>query len=191
MSDSNYDPNPKSSEVIFQEIVIVDGKQTVLEKIYPDYASWLKHDDSKGLKQNTLTKRQKKAMRLAEELKNYGIDKKTEELIVLPKIKPVEVKIPKLARAFRCDALEYEIPCEGHKKKAHIITRQATHLSGESLNVLGLCEAHEKWFNQQPLKLWYRFVKERYPKHFNYLVVKAKFIQAQVLDYLEVVDEGS
>jgi hypothetical protein len=100
-----------------------------------------------------------------------------------------KVQFQKPAAPFRCGAVDFQIECEGIKKKAHVITRQAKHLSGENKNWLGICEAHGRWFNMQPLKVWYRFVKKRHPDRFNFLVKKAHFIMAQTAAFLEVDTE--
>jgi hypothetical protein len=92
-------------------------------------------------------------------------------------------------KAFKCAAKGYIVGCNGHKKRAHILSRQAQQIKAEPMNILDLCESHERWFNKQPLKIWYRFVREHYPQNFNYVKVKVRFLFEQTGEYLEVAEE--
>lgn len=103
---------------------------------------------------------------------------------VIPESKPI-------VGLAHCDAAGFAVACQGAKKRAHIITRQAVHLTADKKNVLALCQAHETWFNKQPLKIWYRFVRKFYPAQFDYLIAKAHFIIEQTMEYLEVLEEDS
>jgi hypothetical protein len=92
-------------------------------------------------------------------------------------------------KGFKCDAKGYIVGCNGAKKRAHILSRQAQEIKAEPMNILNICESHERWFNKQPLKVWYRFVKDHYPLNFNYVRVKVRFLFEQTGEYLEVADE--
>lgn len=160
---------PDLSEVTFQKVIEVNGRQKIVTTT------------------RQLTKRQKKAQFLAEQISAYTKIPTTVSNI-LPD--PVVKKKPVTESPnWTCHAAGFEIECLGNKKKAHIITRQAVALHGKSKNILGLCEAHERWFNMQPLKVWYRFVKRNHPEHFDFVLAKTKFVLDQVNEYLEVAEE--
>lgn len=87
---------------------------------------------------------------------------------------------------YSCAASGYEIACRGEKCKAHIITQKVKY-RGEGLHVLIICKAHEKHFNDKPLKEWYEWVKKNYPENFKAVHDNAKFVYDQLNEYFKVV----
>lgn len=162
-----FDPNPSQSEVIVQKIVESNGVQHVVQKVetmYPNYNEWLQKDDSKKV----FTKKEK-----------------TAKVRALPGQTSAAID----SQPFRCAALEFEITCAGSRKRAHIITRQIQQIKADTINVLAICEAHERFFNKRGLKYWYEYVKEYHPTNFHYVLGKVKFIKDEIAEYLEVAGE--
>lgn len=90
---------------------------------------------------------------------------------------------------FKCAAEGYEIHCVGFERNAHIVTQQIRKLKSDHMNILKLCQAHEKHFNNKPLKDWYRYVRKHWPQHFEYVFKQVQFVYDQVNEYLDVAKE--
>lgn len=88
---------------------------------------------------------------------------------------------------YSCSASGYEIMCRGVKCRAHIITQKVKPLKSNELNILIICKAHEKHFNDKPLKEWYTWVKKNYPDNFKSVHDNAKFVYEQLEEYFKIV----
>jgi len=88
---------------------------------------------------------------------------------------------------YSCAASGYEITCRGIKCKAHIITQKVKPTKSIPTNILIICKAHEKHFNDKPLKEWYAWVKKNYPDNFKSVHEIAKFVYEQLDEYLKVI----
>lgn len=147
--NTNFDPNPQASEVVRQEVVIVNGVQKVVEK-----TEYLNLSPLKNSPQHDTFK--------------YHPLQEPETYI--------------------CAASGYEILCKGERCRAHVITQKVKPLKNTAKNILIICKAHEKHFNDKPLKEWYVWVKKNYPEHFEAIEGTAKFINEQIHAYIEVMN---
>ncbi len=168
----NFDPDPTSSEVkeqLVQKIITEDGKQkviTVLEQMYPGYGKWIE------------------SLRKEQEHLNRKKPKKKHK----PMPNVIATSMPSVGPFF-CATTDYEITCSGTRKRAHIVSQQVRYLKADTMNILNICEAHEKYFNKQSLKVWYRYVKEHYPQNFVYVKARLAFVIDQIDQFMEVVNE--
>jgi len=71
-------------------------------------------------------------------------------------------------------------------RKAHIITQKFNSIRGVRENILYLCKDHEAYFNKEDIKVWFTFVKNRYPDKFAFVQREYDFILNEYKEFLRV-----
>ncbi len=88
-----------------------------------------------------------------------------------------------------CQAEGYEITCNGQICKAHILTGQCHITNTNEHNFIFICKNHELFFNRRLLYVWYRFIKEKFPEKFSYVISQFDLIMREYKYILEVAKE--
>ena len=90
-----------------------------------------------------------------------------------------------------CEARgEGGIWCEVGNCKAHVITQKLHTLARSGGNMLMICKEHELYFNERPLKEWYRFVKKRHPDKFQWVASKYQYVIREYEELMKIAEEG-
>lgn len=160
---SNFDPNPEASEV----------KETVRQRVVTQDGH-----------QHVVTETQVDKM-----YPDYSDWLSKDDS--LPKPTKLHMKKPKHVN-YKCHAKGLgEIACEGISCVAHVMTRQDYAISHKEENKILICKAHEVWFNRQDSRVWYRWVRERFPEKFATIKRRVKFIMAEYNKFMDVVREDN
>jgi hypothetical protein len=178
--DTNYDPNPRASQVGEVEYNITLGPLKIMKFIRRKPPTPRKQ---KKQKQEAVAHKDPFWYVPKEQKQDYEVwYAKKLEVETSPQLElPSET-----GRKFKCAASGYQVTCTGPKCKAHIVTQQLKGLKSDGMNVLTVCKVHEKHFNSKPLKEWYEFVKEYHPHNFQYVQKRIVFVLEQLQEFMEV-----
>lgn len=180
---SNYDPNPEKSEVKGSS-VLRNLEEFKFEKPQKPSTTLQQKVVEKNGVQKIVT------VQVETVYPGYEAWLKDDDSIKLSQRPKVLGPPTTTLLGFNCAAAGYGINCKGTRCKAHIITQQVLYLRSDKKNILEVCKAHETYFNKQPLKEWYHFVKRYYKENFKYVYERMQDVHQQLNSYLEVIKES-
>lgn len=141
-----------------------------------------------------------KKLSIDEQINNYLIGVGKEPLTSKDTSNKVTKDEPKqrgtLLASVREKVMECEAKGEGNfecsklpLRKGHIITQKFNSIRGVRENILYICKDHEFYFNNKDIKVWFTFVKNRYPDKFAFVKREYDFILNEYKEFLHVALE--